>query len=418
MKIIHCNSTDSAGGAARAMMRLHDALDGDGIDSQVRVRIKAGENAKVNGPSGRLDKALGLLRPAFGRVLEGPLGLSDGVYRSYNLLPSRLARELNASDADLVHLHWLGDEFMSIADIGAIRKPVVWTLHDMWAFCGAEHLSDDGPDARWRNGYAAVAMSAPIDIDRIVWKRKKRFWQAARQLVAPSRWLASCARGSTLMANWPIDVIPNLLPTDVFRPLDRSVCRHILDLADEAPLVLFVAHNGIADRNKGWDLLEAALHAAVARVPALECVIVGAEMPVSFRTPPFPIHWFGRVHDEQLLPVIYGAADVVAVPSRRENLPQTATEAQACGRPVVAFATSGLNDVVLDGVTGYLAPPYSSEELGAAISSLLTDRAKASAFSLAAAQRARELWSPSAVLPGILRIYDEVLRRHAREQSR
>lgn len=413
MKIIHCNSTDTVGGAARAMMRLHEALDHAGVDSRVRVRIKTGENARVIGPSGRLDKALGLLRPAFGRVVEGPLGLSDGAYRSYNLLPSRLARELNASDVDLVHLHWLGDEFMSIADIGAIRKPVVWTLHDMWAFSGAEHLSDDGPSARWRNGYAAVSMSGSIDVDRFVWKRKQRFWQAARQLLAPSRWLASCARESTLMANWPIDVVPNLLPTDVFRPLDRSVCRHILNLAESPPLVLFVALNGITDRNKGWDLLEAALHAAVTRVSALECVIVGAEMPASFRPPSFPIHWFGRVYDERLLPVIYGAADVVAVPSRRENLPQAATEAQACGRPVAAFATSGLNDVVLDGVTGHLARPYLSEELGGAISSLLTDRAKASAFSLAATQRARELWSPSAVVPEILRIYDQVLRRHA-----
>lgn len=417
MKIIHCNSTDSGGGAARAMMRLHDALDREGIDTRVRVRIKAGENAKVIGPADRLNKALGLVRPAFGRVLEKLLGVTEGPYRSYNLLPSRLARELNAADADLVHLHWLGDEFMSIADIGAIRKPVLWTLHDMWAFCGAEHLADDGPGARWRNGYAATASgstSRSIDMDRLVWKRKRKYWQTARQLIAPSHWLASCVRGSALMADWPIEVIPNVLPIDIFRPLDRSACRRILGLADSVPLVMFSAHNAIDDRNKGWDLLEAALHAAVARTPELECVIVGAEKPMAFREPRFPIHWLGRVHDERMLPVIYGAADVVAVPSRCENLPQVATEAQACGRPVVAFATSGLNDVVVDGSTGYLVSPFSAGELGGAISSLLDDRAKAAAFSAAATGRANGLWSASAVVPKILKIYNEVLQCHAR----
>lgn len=417
MKIVHCNSTDSGGGAARAMMRLHGALEREGVDSSVRVRLKAGEHAKVIGSASRLAKALSLARPVVGRIIEGGLGLGDGAYRSYNLLPSRLAREFNASDADLVHLHWLGDECMSIADIGAIRKPVVWTLHDMWAFCGAEHVADDGSGARWRNGYAAGsgAMSISVDMDRLVWKRKSRYWRSVRHLVSPSRWLASCARGSALMADWPIDVVPNVLPTEIFRPLDRSICRHILSLDGSTPLVLFVAHNGIADRNKGWDLLEAALHATVAKVPALECVIVGAEKPASFC---LPIHWLGRIHDELLLPVIYGAADVVAVPSRCENLPQVATEAQACGRPVVAFATSGLSDVVVDGVTGYLVPPYRSEDLGAAIASLLTDGPKASAFSLAASRRANELWSASAVIPKMLGVYETVLQRQTRGQIR
>lgn len=417
MKLIHCNSTDCGGGAARAMMRLHNALDREGVETRVRVRIKSGENAKVIGPAGRLDKALGLVRPAFGRVLEKVVGATESTYRSYNLLPSRLARELNASDADLVHLHWLGDECMSIADIGAIRKPVVWTLHDMWAFCGAEHLADDGPGARWRKGYSAKASGSTltsIDMDRLVWKLKSKYWQETRQVIAPSLWLASCARSSALMAGWPIEVIPNLLPTDIFRPLDRSACRRMLNLPDAVPLVMFSAHDAIDDRNKGWDLLEAALQAAVAIVPELECVIVGAEKPTSFRAPRFPIHWFGRIHDERLLPVIYGAADVVAVPSRCENLPQVATEAQACGRPVVAFATSGLSDVVVDGVTGYLASPYVSEELGAAISSLLNDRAKASAFSVAASERANELWSAAAVVPKMLKVYEEALRCHAR----
>jgi glycosyltransferase involved in cell wall biosynthesis len=181
---------------------------------------------------------------------------------------------------------------------------------------------------------------------------------------------------------------------------------------------MFSAHSAIDDRNKGWDLLEHALNRAATAVPGLECVIVGAERPLAFREPGFPIRWLGCIRDERMLPLIYGAADVVAVPSRCENLPQVATEAQACGRPVVAFATSGLNEAVVDGATGYLVAPYLVSELGDAISNLLNDRAKAREFSLAAARRAHDVWSASAVMPKLLKLYDEVLLSHARGRVR
>ena len=42
---------------------------------------------------------------------------------------------------------------LSIKDIAKIKKPIVWTLHDMWAFSGAEHLSYK---ERWRDGYSRV----------------------------------------------------------------------------------------------------------------------------------------------------------------------------------------------------------------------------------------------------------------------
>jgi hypothetical protein len=67
-------------------------------------------------------------------------------------VPSRWHHRLNASDADLVHLHWVQGEKLSIADIGFIRKPIVWTLHDMWGFCGAVPYTTD---VRWCDGYRA-----------------------------------------------------------------------------------------------------------------------------------------------------------------------------------------------------------------------------------------------------------------------
>ena len=65
----------------------------------------------------------------------------NDITHSISIFQSPWIDYINKSDVDIVHLHWVQNEMLSVADIGKIKKPIVWTLHDMWAFCGAEHLS-------------------------------------------------------------------------------------------------------------------------------------------------------------------------------------------------------------------------------------------------------------------------------------
>ena len=107
---------------------------------------------------------------------------------------------------------------LSIADIGKIKKPIVWTLHDMWAFCGAEHYSQVD---RWRSGYNKKnrpTYESGFDINRWTWLRKLNHWHKPIHIVSPSNWLANCVRESKLMNNWPVSVVPNLLNTDNWKP--------------------------------------------------------------------------------------------------------------------------------------------------------------------------------------------------------
>ena len=85
----------------------------------------------------------------------------------------------------------------------------------------------------------------------------------------------------------------------------------------------------------------------------------------------------------------YSAADLMVVPSRQDNLPNTAVEAHACGTPVVAFHTGGLPDIVEHKRTGYLAQPFHTQDLAAGISWVLEDTQRRIGLGHAARQRAR-----------------------------
>ena len=98
-------------------------------------------------------------------------------------------------------------------------------------------------------------------------------------------------------------------------------------------------------------------------LPIIAILVFGASKPVNGPNFRVPIHYMGLFHDEIGLALLYNAADVMVVPSIQESFGQTAAEAMACGTPVVAFATTGLLDIVEHKKTGYLAQPFDVVDL-------------------------------------------------------
>ena len=405
---------DLSGGAARAAYRLHRALIRYGTASKMRVRIKKSDDWTVQAAAGRIGRLYGLLRSPLGGLSMRFQHSSNSNLRTGNWLPSAMANEINLSSADVVNMHWVAGETLSIEDLGRIRKPLVWTLHDMWPFCGAEHYTPDNESARWRLGYSAGSRPAGdrgLDLDRLVWQRKRRAWKHPMHIVAPSRWLADCARESALFRDWPVSVIPNVLDTDIYQPLDKGFCRQALGLPADRRIILFGAIGGARDPRKGYDLLQDALARLATRVDAQNvlCVVFGQSAPQNPAALPFPVRWMGHVHDDATLALLYNAADVMVVPSRQENLPQTATEPQACGCPVVAFDCTGFSDAVEHRKTGYLARPFDTEDMAEGLRWILEDADLRHAQGQAARARALNLWAPEVVVPQYLRVYEAAI---------
>ena len=300
--------------------------------------------------------------------------------------------------------------------------PLVWTLHDQWPFCGAEHYTSPpspgeahSSDERFAKGYTSASRPAHEsgrDLNRRTWLRKRRAWVRPIQIVCSSTWLADCARRSALMCNWPIKVIPYPIDSNVWAPCDRDQARVLLGLPTDRPLLLFGAMGGGADPRKGADLLLEALRIlhvqrAGMQLDQLELVVFGQSRPAQPPRLGFKVHYMGHLHDDLSLRLLYSAADVMVVPSRQEAFGQTASEAHSCGTPVVAFRTGGLVDIVVDRVTGVLAEPFDPVSLANAILWVLEEPERQVQLGAAARQRAERLWDPARVAG----MYGEVYRQ-------
>jgi len=367
MKSLLLNTSDIWGGAARAAYRIHNALRYIGVDSKMCVNHMTAGDWTVEGPQSKLAKLAVRIRPQVGSLLTKTLKTDNSIIHSPSVIPSNWSKYLNTSDADVVHLHWVNREMLSIADIGRIHKPVVWTLHDMWVFCGAEHYTED---FRWRDGYTRdnrPSYESGFDLNRWTWKRKRKHWKYPMHIVTPSRWLADCVRESALMGDWPVQVVHNAIDTDTWQPVDKGLARQILHFPPDVPLLLFGAIGGTCDPRKGFDLLRNALQHLDGQLPGLELVILGQLAPRQSENLGFPVHYTGYMHDDVSLRLLYSAVDALVIPSRQENLPNAGVEALSCGTPVVAFDTCGLPDIVKHKQTGYLAKAFDIIDLAIGI---------------------------------------------------
>lgn len=411
MKVIHLNYTDIKGGAGRAAYRIHRSLCDENIDSKMWVNKVYSNYQNIKGPSNLIEKSFVMIKFILMNSLIKNFGLSRTTMHSLSVLPSNWLNQINSSDADIVHLHWVQGEMISISDIGKIQKPIVWTLHDMWAFCGAEHYAKG---YRWRDGYNLdnkTAYESGFDFNRWTWLRKIKHWKTPMQIVTPSKWLYSCVKESKLMSNWPVSVIPNPIDNDYWKQLNKENARKQLNLPINVPLILFGAMDGNSDPRKGFDLLINALEYLKknSKISNLELVAFGQNKKQSLLKNNFSTHYIGHINNDQKLRLLYNATDAVVIPSRQDNLPNIGVEAQSCATPVIAFDIGGLSDIVLHKQTGYLANPFNVRDLADGIVWVLENN-KMNQLSYQSKQYAISNFSCKKIALTYLDIYNKILK--------
>ncbi|MFD1601608.1 glycosyltransferase family 4 protein [Flavobacterium artemisiae] len=413
MKILLVNASDTLGGAARASYRLHKSLLKKNVDVEMLVQLKLSDDFTVRDYSESFfQKKISKIRS----LIDGlPVRMYKG--RTKTLFSpswfgfSNVVKKINAAKPDIVHLHWINAGMIKIEDLRRIKAPIVWTLHDNWAFTGGCHIMWECDKYKTNCGSCPLLGShVENDLSRRVFNRKKKTFEKIPNLtiIGLSRWLENCAKESSLLKKHQVVNLANPIDTNVFKPLAKKTARELWNLPLDKKLVLFGAMSATSDINKGYkELVEALL---LLNDNDVEFVIFGSSEPKD--KPPFSMktHYLGQLTDDVSLVSLYSAVDVMVVPSLQETLPQSATESMACGTPVVSFAHTGLLDIIEHKKTGYLAKTLDTRDLASGIEWVL-ETSDYEKLSLAGREKIVNEFESSFIANKYLQLYESILSK-------
>ena len=409
MSCLLVNSYDIRGGASRAAYRLHKGLLSIDAESIFYVFSKDGNDSTVIEAKPSFNKILAKISPLINKL---PLAFYPGRKKA-NFSPSFYYDNIPSHNSDIIHLHWIADGFPWIEGLAKFKKPIVWTLHDMWAFTGGCHY-DEGCEKYIKEcgNCPQLGSNKENDLSRRIWQRKKEAWKNLDiTIVTPSRWLAECARSSSIFRGKSVEVIPYGLDTEIYKPSNKILAREKLSLPVDKKLILFGGINASSDSRKGFQHLEPALKKLAEEKFAgtAELVIFGSSEPV--KRPDFALkaNYMGTINEDSNLAMLYSAADVFVAPSVQDNLPNTVMESISCSTPVVAFDMGGMPDMVEHKKNGYLAKPFDTNDLAGGIEWILEDSERNKKLGEAAREKALREYSLEIQANRYLNLYKELL---------
>jgi glycosyltransferase involved in cell wall biosynthesis len=136
---------------------------------------------------------------------------------------------------------------------------------------------------------------------------------------------------------------------------------------------------------------------------------VGVDYEVSPRDYGISVISLGGLRDDTSLVSAYSCCNIVCIPSLCDNLPNVALEAQACGKPIVCFATGGMIDIVTHGKNGLVCTSICSESLAEMLFRMYSNDSFVSSLSHASRCHATDFWNPAVIAQQYEDAYYEVL---------
>ncbi len=421
MNILHLNFSDRDGGAAIAAFRLNEGLNNRRVQSKILVVNKRSDCSMVQ----EIQQ-----KKFLGRSAQNIDSLPLKFY------PNRLGSTFSISwfgspvenhpwvlEADIVNLHWVNRGLISLRTLPRLKKPLVWTLHDQWAFTGGCHYASNCTKYEKKCGSCPQLNSNhEYDLSRWVWNSKRKAYKGlSLNIVCISNWMKACVERSSLLHNAQITVIPNAqitvipngLNTNIYKSVNKEEARRILNLPKDEPLILFGAMSATSDPRKGFVFLEKAFEklrsSGIGK--RYQLVIFGSYSSQKAESLPFKTHYIGRLRDDVSLVLAYNAADVFVCPSIEDNLPNTVLEALSCGTPVVAFNVGGIPDMVTHMENGYLATPKDVEDLANGIQWVLENEEQRKKLSYNARKKIENEFTLELQSERYKRLYQEILQK-------
>lgn len=365
IKVTHLVAGELNGGAARGAYWLHKGLIAKGVDSKIITNAKDNLNdpdvlsLKKSKPTRilsfivvRLDTLFLLLFPKRKRRI-----FSTGFF-GLNYKKNKFFKE-----ADIIHLHWING-LVRTASIKNIRKPVVWSLRDMWPMTGGCHYSLDCE--KYKTGCGKCPqLNGIFGIDptsKLVASKVKKFRNV--KPVGISDWVTQQANDSVVFGPDRAITINNNVDCSQFFPVEKNNAREVLGISTDKKVILIGSTN-IIDFYKGASIFFKSLE-TLDKGKYYLCVFGKPDVRAIEGTG-FEFKTLGFLHDDIALRIAYSSADVFVAPSIQEAFGKTLVESFACKTPVVCFDATGPASIVDHKKNGYKAKPFDPLDLAAGI---------------------------------------------------
>jgi len=397
VKVVHVSYKDDQEGAAIAVDRISQALIRAGIDSQILAQKKVSDKSySCSIANSKLQKAFSFLRVGLDLLINGLLVNAKSPYFTLPFIGCDVSKHQMLREADVIHLHWVNRGFLtlgSIEKIVALGKPVVWTLHDSWAFTGGCHMT--GQCLKYQASCVGCPLTIGPDFTKHFQTKKKKLANNSNiSFAAPSMWMSQKASSSDVLGNKTVAVLPNCVDTLIYKPLDRMSARSLFNLPHDESIVLFNITN---DMRKGISYVRQVIAKLTECDKKILFVGFGASNIKNTIFADLPITSVGRINDNYSMAMLYNACDVLIAPALEEPFGQTYIEAMACGTPCVSFDYSGPKDIIEHRMDGYLAENLSVDSLVDGVSYCLSNKEVLGAAAIAKIQSAFSFESVSRV---------------------
>jgi glycosyltransferase involved in cell wall biosynthesis len=309
-----------------------------------------------------------------------------------------VSRVIEKYDVDLIHAHFAYPEgFVGVLAGEKIKRPLIVTIH------GYDLLTEPsvGYGLRLHKHYDLIIRSVLKKADAIILSSKALYREAS--LILSSNEIGK------------IHLIPNGVDVNKFNPsIDGSEIKRLYKA--EGKYIVFTARHHRPVYGIAYLIMAAKLVISKRKDVIF---IIGGDGPLLNYHKELAgklgikdhIVFTGAI-PRDIIPKYYAASDIVVVPSLQESWGLVATEAMACGKPVIASNVGGLPDQIIDGFNGFLVPPRSPKAIADKILYLLENPSEARRIGRNGRMLAEEKYDIEKRVDKIIEVYKKLLENN------
>ena len=399
MSVLHLVFTTKGGGAGIAAFRLHQSLKEKNYKSFI---LTIDDFKKTN-----------LIKNIFIKYLSiilCKLDISSYWFpQSIGLLGQGLINKINDHEANIIHIHWINQGFLSIKEISEIKKPIVWTLHDEWFYSGSEHY-----ETKEKLIFESIIYNEKVFLPKFIRKiffkiryllsdiiidyklsswSKKSFY-----VISPSRWALKKLKKSKIKNLICKSLVSeNLISSSIFENKISSI---------SSKIILYVSSQGIDDIRKGGFIIKPLI--PFIKSLGYQLHIVGDyKSSKSELNHSNDVFFHGKLKNKDLF-TLMTKSSILFHPSLVDNKPNVMIESLLAGCPVITYNSGGQKEIINSKDEGICVENYSVKSFKKAFLKIINSKQNSIDSRNARINRARKIYGNKKSLSIHLKLYKEI----------